>query len=160
MIVRGNLKVGPVAAVGTPAPVCPVTTFDYRPNKQVHLTVYNSTRREGLAGTVAAELKKRGYYVVKVANKSAEYAGTAVVVSGPAGRAAAFNLQRNIAGTDYVADTRSDATVDVYLTGAFKELVPTIKVDQTPGRLSCPRLNPEPTLPAASPGAQPTTTAP
>ncbi len=114
-----------------------------------------------MAGSVAAELKKRGFNVDLVANKSTDYAGTAVIVSGPAGQSAAFNLQRNFAGTDYVQDARTDATVDVYLTSDFKDLVPAAKVDQTPGVLSCPRFSPSPvpTGPSGAP-AGPTTAAP
>ncbi len=130
---------------------CPVATFDYPANKDIHVNVYNSTRREGLAASVAEELKGRGFQVDAIANKSASYTGAAVIVSGAAGQSAAFNLQRNLAGTDYVQDDRTDASVDVYLTGGFTVLVAAGTVDQTPGLLTCPRL---------SPSATPTTTAP
>lgn len=157
MVSRGDLQVGKPASAVSSSPACPGATFDYRPNKDIHVTVYNSTRREGLAGSVAAELKKRGYHVDAVANKSAQYAGTAVVVSGPAGRPGAFNLQRNIAGTDYVADERKDATVDIYLAGAFQHLLPAVKVDQTPGPLSCPRISPTSAASPSLPGPRTTT---
>ena len=46
----------------------------------------------------------------------------ALVVSGAAGQSAAFSVQRNVPGSDYVQDGRTDASVDVILTGDFKEL--------------------------------------
>ncbi|MDQ6740043.1 MAG: LytR C-terminal domain-containing protein, partial [Actinomycetota bacterium] len=121
---------------------CPAATFDYPANKDMHVNVYNSTRREGLAASVAAELKGRGFQVDTIANKVTNYTGSAVIVSGAAGQSAAFNLQRNLAGTDYVQDDRTDASVDVYLTGGFTVLVDAGTVDQTPGLLSCPHLSP------------------
>ncbi len=161
MVSRGDLQLPVPASQTSPKPSCPTATFNYPANKDVHVEVYNATRREGMAGSVAAELKKRGFNVDLVANKSTDYAGTAVIVSGPAGQSAAFNLQRNFAGTDYVQDARTDATVDVYLTSDFKDLVPAAQVDQTPGVLSCPRFSPSPvpTGPSGAP-AGPTTAAP
>lgn len=158
MVSRGDLQLQAPAAASEPGLSCPGASFDYPPNKNVHVQVYNSTRREGLAGTVAAALRKRGYKVGAVANKITDYRGTAVIVSGPAGQSAAFNLQRNVRDTEYVQDKRSDATVDIYLTSAFTGLVPPDRVDQTPGKLSCPRLSPTP-VPSAtgSPSAAPTT---
>ena len=169
MISNGTVKLPTPAAKAVSTPSCPGATFNYPANKDVHLEVYNSTRREGLAASVAAELKARGFNVDKIANQSTDYAGTAVVVSGPAGESGAFNVQRNIAGTEYVQDARTDATVDVYLNNGFQDLVPAGQVDQKPGRLSCPRFSPSPTPggpsggPAGGPSggpAAPTTAAP
>lgn len=144
LIARGEVVLPFGKDVPAQAITCPGETFDYPANKTVSVNVYNSTTTEGLASKVAAELKKRGYLVKQVANSRTEYTGTAVVVSGATGQGAAFNLQRNIAGTEYVQDTRSDATVDLFLTGSFTDLIAAKKVDQTPGLLSCPRLNPAP----------------
>ena len=63
----------------------------------------------------------------------------ALVVSGAAGQSAAFSVQRNLPGSDYFQDGRTDPSVDVILTGDFKELAKPELVDQTPGQLSCPR---------------------
>jgi hypothetical protein len=162
MISNGTIRLHAPAGKSAPTPSCPGATFNYPANKDIHLEVYNSTRREGLAGSVAAQLKGRGFNVDTIANKSTDYEGTAVVVSGPAGESAAFSVQRNIAGTEYVQDARTDATVDVYLTGAFQDLVPAAQVDQKPGQLSCPRFSPSPTPGGPSGGAPggPTTAAP
>ena len=62
-----------------------------------------------------------------------------LVVSGAAGQSAAFSVQRNLPESDYFQDGRTDGSVDVILTGDFKELTGPELVDQTPGKLSCPR---------------------
>jgi hypothetical protein len=155
MLWKGYWTLPEARSAPSPTVSCPSSSFDYPANATVHVNVYNATQREGLATSVAAELKKRGYLVGTVANKDTNYTGTAVVAAGPAGQSAAFNLQRNIAGTDYVQDDRTDASVDVYLTGAFNALVAADLVDQTPGPLSCPRLSPSPTAPAPSTTAAP-----
>ncbi|MCQ9162707.1 LytR C-terminal domain-containing protein [Arthrobacter sp. STN4] len=152
MIQRGEL----VLHFGTPRPVatadsCPAGPFDYPANKTVTVNVYNGGSEEGLAGQVAAELKKRGYKVKAVANGSTPYDAPVVVVSGAAGRAAAFNLQRNVKGAEYVQDSRKDATVDFIVTSSYDGLIDARKVDQTPGPLSCPRLGPTPAAPTAKP---------
>jgi hypothetical protein len=74
-----------------------------------------------------------------VSNTESGYRGVAAVVSGAAGQSAAFTVQRNVPGSDYFQDSRTDASVDVILTGDFKELAAADRVDQTPGTLSCPR---------------------
>jgi hypothetical protein len=151
MIQRGELVVHFGAAKHSAAPeTCPSGPFDYPANKDVAVNVYNGGRKEGLAAGVAAELKKRGYKVKAVANGGTPYDAPAVVVSGTAGRAAAFNLQRNVAGSEYVQDDRKDATVDFIVTSSYTGLVDAKKVDQTPGALSCPRLSPTAKAPATA----------
>jgi hypothetical protein len=137
---------------------CPTTAFHYLPNSKVTVHVYNATGRTGLAKSIADQLKARGYKVGKVDNAQTRYSGTAQVISGSAGQAAAFNIQRNVAGTDYYQDERSDASVDLVLAPGFKELVKPGLVDQTPGKLSCPRETRRiaddskwPVLPSAAP---------
>lgn len=150
LLSRGDLVLPFGQSRTTAALACPAATFDYPANKDVRVNVYNSTLREGLASAVAAELKNRGFQVGTVANKTTNYTGPAAIVSGAAGQSAAFNLQRNLAGTDYVQDDRSDASVDVYLASGFSELVAASKVDQTPGLLSCPQMSPSATPSATS----------
>ena len=48
-------------------------------------------------------------------------------------------VQRNLPGSDYFQDGRTDASVDVILAGDYEALAAPELVDQTPGRLSCPR---------------------
>ncbi|NUP58181.1 MAG: LytR C-terminal domain-containing protein [Pseudarthrobacter sp.] len=138
-IINGRLKIP--AAEPAPAPVssCPASMFDYTPNEKVNLNVYNSTSRPGLARTVADELLARKFVVGAVANINAGYRGAAAVVSGAAGQAAAFSVQRNVPGSDYFQDGRTDGSVDLILAHDYRALVPPELVDQTPGKLSCPR---------------------
>ena len=145
-VARGDLK---VPGWGPPPPpeavTCPTGTYDYPDNGSFRLNVYNGTQLEGLGSKVAAALSDRGYDIGSVGNKTLSvYGMSAVVVSGKAGEANAFNLQRNIPDSEYVADDRADDSVDVVVGAGYKELVPANRVDQTPGTLSCPRLSPTP----------------
>ena len=69
----------------------------------------------------------------------AGYRGVAAVVSGAAGQSAAFSVQRNLPGSDYFQDSRTDGSVDVILSQDYRALAQPELVDQTPGTLSCPR---------------------
>jgi hypothetical protein len=138
-IINGHLKLPTTAASDEPRSECPAVIFDYTPHEQINLNVYNSTSRPGLARAVADELLARKFVVGAVSNTESGYRGVAAVVSGAAGQSAAFTVQRNVPGSDYFQDSRTDASVDVILTGDFKELAAADRVDQTPGTLSCPR---------------------
>ncbi len=156
MIQRGELELTLGPGKPTPTPEgCPAEKLDYPANKSVSVNVYNASSKEGRAGTVAEELKKRGFSVKKVDNGTTEYSAPAVIISGPSGHAAAFALQRNLPNTEYVQDARKDGSVDVVLTGTFVGLVAVPKVDETPGVLSCPRLAPKKTAPATAPVTAP-----
>ncbi|RAX46340.1 LytR family transcriptional regulator [Arthrobacter sp. AQ5-06] len=138
-IMNGQLKLPTTAGSEEPRTTCPGATFDYTPNDKINLNVYNSTSRPGLARSVADELLVRKFVVGTVANTEAGYRGVAAVVSGAAGQSAAFSVQRNLPGSDYFQDGRTDASVDVILAGDYQELAAADRVDQTPGKLSCPR---------------------
>jgi hypothetical protein len=138
-IFNRQLLIPTTEASEEPAKACPAATFDYTPNDRINLNVYNSTSRPGLARTVADELLVRKFVVGAVGNTDAGYRGVAAVVSGAAGQSAAFSVQRNVPGSDYFQDGRTDASVDLILAGDYKELRAADQVDQTPGTLSCPR---------------------
>lgn len=138
-VINGQIRMPAAVESGERVTICPKTVFDYPPNDQVNVNVFNATAKPGLARTVADQLQARGYKVGEVGNQGTGYSGVAMVVSGEAGQAGAFNIQRNLAGTDYFQDAREDASVDLIVTEDFKELVPQELVDQTPGQLSCPR---------------------
>ncbi|MGP0224968.1 MULTISPECIES: LytR C-terminal domain-containing protein [unclassified Paenarthrobacter] len=140
-VMSGVIKVPTAASSKAPTSLCPTTTFDYLPNESVTLNVFNATSRGGLAGTVAEQFTARGYKVAGVDNSDTAYTGVGVVVSGVKGQAAAFNVQRNLAGTDYFQDNREDESVDVILTSGYQGLVDADKVDKSPGMLACPREN-------------------
>ncbi|OFI38521.1 hypothetical protein BIU82_04170 [Arthrobacter sp. SW1] len=157
-IMSGTIRFPDAVASKAPPEVCPTTTFSYLPNAKVTVHVYNATGRTGLAKSIADQLKARGYKVGKVDNGQTRYSGAAQIISGPAGQAAAFNIQRNLTGTDYYQDERQDASVDLVLALGFEELTPAKLVDQTPGKLSCPRETRRiaddarwPVLPSAAP---------
>ncbi|XAS68578.1 LytR C-terminal domain-containing protein [Micrococcaceae bacterium Sec5.7] len=138
-VMNGQIKLPTALASHEAVSLCPSATFDYTPNAKINLNVFNSTTRPGLARSVADDFRKRKFIVGKVSNTQTSYRGVAAVVSGAAGQSAAFSVQRNLPGSDYFQDDRSDATVDVILTGDYKQLAKPELVDQTPGMLSCPR---------------------
>ena len=138
-IMNGQIKIPTEERSQAAASVCPEARFDYTPPEKVNLNVYNSTSRPGLARSVADAFAERKFIVGAVANTTSSYRGVALVVSGAAGQSAAFSVQRNVPGSDYFQDGRTDPSVDVILTGDFKELAKPELVDQTPGQLNCPR---------------------
>lgn len=138
-IMNGQIKIPTAERSQAAASQCPDASFDYTPHDKINLNVYNSTSRPGLARTVADEFVARKFVVGSVGNTQSGYRGVALVVSGAAGQSAAFSVQRNLPGSDYVQDGRSDPSVDVIITGDFKDLAKPELVDQTPGKLSCPR---------------------
>lgn len=138
-IMSGQIKIPTAERSQAAASLCPDATYNYTPPGKIKLNVYNSTSRPGLARTVADQFAARKFVVGAVGNTESGYRGVALVVSGAAGQSAAFSVQRNLPGSDYVQDGRSDPSVDVILTGDFKDLAKPSLVDQTPGKLSCPR---------------------
>ncbi|NYE96216.1 hypothetical protein FHU41_002466 [Psychromicrobium silvestre] len=137
LIWRGVIKLPSPASSAAATTSCPSGTFEYLDNLSITVNVFNSTLRTGLAASVAAELKKRGYQVGTIGDGKIIGSGAAVIVSGSAGEAAAFNLQRNLPNTEYQHDGRSDNSVDVYLSSGFSALTKAEKVDHTAGKLSC-----------------------
>jgi hypothetical protein len=116
---------------------CPDATYDYVPPEKINLNVFNATTRPGLARSVADELVARKFVVGAVNNTTSSYRGVALIVSGAAGQSAAFTVQRNVQGSEYVQDGRTDPGVDVILSNDFLEVAKPELVDQTPGKLKC-----------------------
>jgi LytR cell envelope-related transcriptional attenuator len=138
-IINGRLKIPAAEPAEKTVSTCPAATFDYTPHDKINLNVYNSTSRPGLARSVADEFLARKFVVGAVSNVDPGYRGVAAVVSGAAGQSAAFSVQRNLPGSDYFQDGRTDGSVDVVLAQDYAALAPPELVDQTPGTLSCPR---------------------
>lgn len=138
-IMNGQIKLPTAERSRAAASLCPEATFDYTPHEKINVNVFNSTSRPGLARTVAEEFAARKFIVGAVGNTTSSYRGVALVVSGAAGQSSAFSVQRNLPGSDYFQDGRTDPSVDVIVTGDYQELARPELVDQTPGRLSCPR---------------------
>lgn len=138
-IMNGQMRIPTAERSQSAVSACPEARFDYTPPERINLNVFNSTSRPGLARSVADDFAARKFLVGAVASTTSSYRGVALVVSGAAGQSAAFTVQRNLPGSDYFQDGRTDASVDVILTGDFKDLAKPELVDQTPGQLSCPR---------------------
>jgi LytR cell envelope-related transcriptional attenuator len=140
------------------APPCPDATYDYVPPEKINLNVFNATNRPGLARSVADELVARKFVVGTVDNTASGYRGVALIVSGAAGQPAAFTVQRNLLGSEYVQDGRTDPSVDVILSNDFLGLAKPELVDQTPGKLKCQpedRRIPGDSVRPATPASQP-----
>ncbi|WP_285725491.1 LytR C-terminal domain-containing protein [Psychromicrobium xiongbiense] len=140
LISQGVIKLPQSASASSSAPAdpnCPTTVLNYPENITVSVNVYNASQVPGLAGTLANELRSRGFQVGTVGNKEIASTKTGVIVAGTGGLAAAFNLQRNLPGLEFRHDDRADATVDVYLLQTFKVPTAGTAVDKSPGTISC-----------------------
>jgi hypothetical protein len=107
-------------------PACPPATAKPLSEADVHVNVYNSTSRDGLASTVASALGKRSFVIEAVANDPlhADVTGTALVRYGPKGAAAARLLGAQVPDATLRRDKRKDARVDLVLGDAFRRLAP------------------------------------
>ena len=96
----------------------------------VTVNVYNATERRGLAGTVATQLRKRGFRVGKVANDPLErkVTGAAEVRRSTLGADAARTVTAQVGAVVAVPDQRKDASVDLVLGAAFRDLQPAAAV--------------------------------
>lgn len=90
----------------------------------VKLRVLNATAREGLASSVAAELRKRGYTVTAVGNDPTSVPGSAMVRHGAKGAPAAKLIAATVAGATMKNDGRTGTDVDLVLGTKFRALVP------------------------------------
>jgi hypothetical protein len=96
------------------------------PPSAVTVNVYNATERRGLAGTVATQLRKRGFHVAKVDNDPLErkVTGAAEVRSSTVGADAARTVTAQVGTVVAVPDQRKDATIDLVLGAGFHALQP------------------------------------
>ncbi|HET7477693.1 MAG TPA: LytR C-terminal domain-containing protein [Dermatophilaceae bacterium] len=152
--------IGKEAAAPTPTPTCTSaqTVAPIAPTK-VSVNVYNATDRNGLAAGVAAQLRKQGFKVAKVANdplgRSIE--GTGEVRYGPKGVAAGVTVRQRLSSAQVRPDNRVDATVDLVLGQAYQKLtVPPKPPRPAPARTTT-RATAKPTGGAT---AKPTSTSP
>jgi hypothetical protein len=103
---------------------------------EVQVNVYNTTYRTGLARTVAAQLKVRGFAIKDVSNDPQRtlQLGTAIIRYGDSGDLAAALLGQHVPGARLVKDTRAGAAVDLVLGNAYTSLTPLAKVPPIPPR--------------------------
>ena len=121
------VKPPPVKDVGAPCPTPSVVTpkpVAAPAPKAVHVNVYNSTTRNGLAARVASELRSRGFVVVRVANDPLHrhVTGVAELRHSDRGVAAARTVAAHVGAVVDVPDSRKDATVDVVVGAGFVAL--------------------------------------
>jgi hypothetical protein len=90
----------------------------------ITVDVYNSTTRQGLAGTTASQLEKRGFVIATVANDplGKTLAGTAEIRYGPKGKSRAVVVAAQVPDSTLVNDKRKDKTVAMSLGKAFTGL--------------------------------------
>jgi hypothetical protein len=107
-------------------PVCPPATPRPLTAADVHVNVYNSTRRDGLAATVARALGERSFVVETVANDPlhADVSGTALVRYGSKGAEAAKLVSAQVPKATLHRDKRTSPSVDLVLGESFQRLAP------------------------------------
>lgn len=93
---------------------------------RVEIRVYNSTVREGLAKSVADQLRRRGFVVIATANDPLidirDVRAAAEVRYGALGAKQAEQVRRQVPGAKLFKDTREDAVVDLAVGAAYKRL--------------------------------------
>lgn len=90
----------------------------------VTVRVLNATDKKGLAGTVADELKARGFQVGPPDNDRSgrKVTGVGEIRHGPRGQKEAAYLSAYLPGATDVQDTRATATVDLVIGPDFAQL--------------------------------------
>lgn len=92
--------------------------------KDVSVRVYNSTNRQGLAGSVGRQLQARGLNVLTMANDptTRDVHGVAEIRYGDAGTTQAHMIKAMIPGATLVKDSRTDDVIDLALGPKFAKL--------------------------------------
>jgi hypothetical protein len=112
------------AVAATDAPCAPNSPGAAPAPASIRVNVYNATTRNGLAASVARQLRQLGYNVIDVDNdplaKSIEAAGE--VRAHIDQQAAAGALAALLPGAAFVPDDRDNDTVDLVLGDGFKNL--------------------------------------
>lgn len=114
----------------TTAPLSPVK--DPLAPENIRVNVYNSTKRSGLAGDTARDLRDRDFDVDVVSNDPLhqDVRGPAVIRHGKAGVKQAKVLARQLKGAKLVLDARTDSSVDLVLGQKFTKLGPAPKATE------------------------------
>lgn len=110
----------------TALPTCPPASTSPLTAAGVHVNVYNTTSRNGLAATVATALAKRSFGIGTVANDPlhANVTGTALVRYGSKGVEAAKLVMAQVPKATMRHDKRKGTDVDLVLGDAFRRLAP------------------------------------
>lgn len=105
--------------------VVDVTPAEFLPRaSQVTVSVFNSTRRVGLAGDTAKLLSVRGFKISAVENDplGVPIEGVGAIRFGPLGEAAAKLMLFYLPGAELVEDNRKGKKIDISLGRQFVEL--------------------------------------
>jgi hypothetical protein len=91
---------------------------------ELQVNVYNGTSRSGLARSTAGQVTAAGFVVLAVDNDPrGERVTDVAVVRGATGSANAYLLMAYVPGSRFVADERTDATLDLVTGDQFTQLV-------------------------------------
>jgi hypothetical protein len=92
----------------------------------IQLNVYNATSRSGLASSVSAQMKERGFTITGVDNDplDKEITGTAEIRSSADQQAAATLIATMVPGAVFLPDDRTTPSVDLVLGEGFEALAP------------------------------------
>jgi LytR cell envelope-related transcriptional attenuator len=109
------------------SPVCHTekATGSKRPkltSKQVNVNVYNAGKTRGLATRIAADLRTRGFVVVKVENAGADVKVAKWEVHAKAKSPQAQLVAEQVKGAAIRTSKTHDSSVDLYLGDDFKKL--------------------------------------
>jgi LytR cell envelope-related transcriptional attenuator len=132
----------PADAEITGATTCiPALPTDAPAPTDIRLNVYNATARNGLASHIARALRERGFAIVDVANDPLGRTVTvpAEVRAGVDNEAAAAVVVAQVAGAVFVADNRTDDSVDLVAGDGYRRLA---KVGAIPTPISSSATNP------------------
>lgn len=112
------------AVVATDAPCTPNSPTAAPAPGDIRVNVYNATTRNGLAASVAQQLRQLGFNVVDIANDplAKTIKGAGEVRGHVDQQAAAGTLTALLPGAAFVPDDRDDPTVDLVLGNGFKNL--------------------------------------
>ncbi|MCS6712124.1 LytR C-terminal domain-containing protein [Brachybacterium sp. EF45031] len=125
---------------GTPSLTCPEPGAVPAAAGDVEVRVLNGTRRNGLAASVTADLRERGYITGEPTNTTASEEGV-TIVHGPQGYLAASSVAAQFPEATLRLDAQRDGTaVEVLLGSTSVELV---AADQAAERLAAPVAAPE-----------------
>lgn len=152
---------GPPTQAGPKFP-CPAADALPVAYSSIAVSVFNSTDRAGLAATAGAELTARGFVVEETGNSNRTVTGTALIIFGTPGIAAAYTLAAHVDSPLLMLDGRSDATVDLIVGEQYEALLdaatvvldPALPLAARPGCLPLDEIvvTPEPTASATAEG--------
>ncbi|MFE6177848.1 LytR C-terminal domain-containing protein [Streptomyces sp. NPDC056464] len=139
---------GPKSGCGIGATPSPTATAPLPKPGGITVNVFNATTRSGLAKKTADELKKRGFKIGDVGNATKTYdkkvKGTGLLL----GPAASLNTSLPVLATQLTtAERRTDAarknaTVDLIIGNAFKDLAKKPDADKALAALAQPKPTP------------------